>query len=120
LPAEEWHEWPDWMILKKWSGVQRIKAEEINSLSGTVSQIAAMVHSYMKAQAKDSGKISDLTPGDFLPYRLEKEKETFFDPETAEILVEALKAGEVPVYALQIIVDCGLYDELIQLGDKEK
>ena len=108
------------MILKKWSGVQRNKAEEINSLSGTVSQIAAMVHSYMKAQAKDSGKISDLTPGDFLPYRLEKEKETFFDPETAEILVEALKAGEVPVYALQIIVDCRLYDELIQLGDKEK
>lgn len=120
MPEDEWYEWPDWLILKKYSGVQRVKAEETNLLSGTVSQIAAMIHAYMAAQAEKGSKVQSLKPGDFLPFQISEEKKHFFDPETAKILLEAMKNGQVPVFATQIIVDCGLYDEIIQLGEQKR
>ena len=46
-------------------------------------------------------------------------KKYFLDQETAQILLEAMRSSQVPVFATQIIVDCGLYDEIIQLvGEK--
>jgi len=119
LSIEEWEDWPDWLILKKYSGIQKVKCEEINSLSATVSQIAAMVHAYLIAQSKEGSKSQSLNPSDFLPYQFKENKKYFLDQETAQILLEAMQAGQVPVFATQIIVDCGLYDEIIQLiGEK--
>jgi hypothetical protein len=119
LPIEEWEEWPDWLILKKYSGIQKVKCEEINSLSDTVSQIAAMVNIYLMAQSKEKSQSQPPKPSDFLPFRFKENKKYFLDQETAQILLEAMKAGQVPVFATQIIVDCGLYDEIIQLvGEK--
>lgn len=78
-----------------------------------------MVHAYLIAQSKEGSKSQSLSPSDFLPYRFKENKKYFMDQETAQILLEAMKVGQVPVFATQIIVDCGLYDEIIQLiGEK--
>ena len=116
---DEWEEWPDWLILKKYSGINKVKCEEINSLSDTVSQIAAMVNIYLMAQSEEKSRSQPPKPSDFLPFRFKENKKYFLNQETAQILLEAMKAGQVPVFATQIIVDCGLYDEIIQLiGEK--
>ncbi|BBG58001.1 hypothetical protein [uncultured phage] len=78
-----------------------------------------MVHAYLIAQSKEGSKSQNLNPSDFLPYQFKENKKYFLDRETAQILLEAMKVGRVPVFATQIIVDCGLYDEIIQLiGEK--
>lgn len=78
-----------------------------------------MVHAYLIAQSKEGSKSQNLNPSDFLPYQFKENKKYFLDQETAQILLEAMKSGQVPVFATQIIVDCGLYDEIIQLiGEK--
>lgn len=78
-----------------------------------------MVHAYLIAQSKEGSKSQNLNPSDFLPFRFKENKKYFLDQETAQILLEAMKSGQVPVFATQIIVDCGLYDEIIQLiGEK--
>lgn len=78
-----------------------------------------MVHAYLIAQSKEGSKSQSLNPSDFLPYQFKENKKYFLDQETAQILLEAMQFGQVPVFATQIIVDCGLYDEIIQLvGEK--
>lgn len=78
-----------------------------------------MVHAYLIAQSKEGSRSQSLNPSDFLPYQFKENKKYFLDRETAQILLEAMKAGQVPVFATQIIVDCGLYDEINQLvGEK--
>lgn len=78
-----------------------------------------MVHAYLIAQSKEGPKSQSLNPSDFLPYQFKENNKYFLDQETAQILLEAMKSGQVPVFATQIIVDCGLYDEIIQLiGEK--
>ena len=78
-----------------------------------------MVNIYLMSQSKEKSQSRPPTPSDFLPFRFKENKKYFLDQETAQILLEAMKAGQVPVFATQIIVDCGLYDEIIQLiGEK--
>lgn len=107
------------MIYKTWVGVKQAKQEEINTASYTTAQLASLFYSYIQAKAENSEARDSISFKDFLPFEIKAKQGDVISEQTAIIVMNAMKAGQMPCRVQQAILDVPeLYETICQQEER--
>jgi hypothetical protein len=114
LPLDLWQEAPDHVILKTWIGVKKVKQNEVNALSISAANLAALAFNYMR----DPNKGSSCSPADFLPFEVEKKYQRIVTEKTAKIFIEVMNSGLIPPNIINEIMGVeDLYESIFRVSN---
>jgi hypothetical protein len=92
--------------------VKKAKQKEVNSLSVSAANLAALAYNYIRDPNKSaSGSLTD-----FLPFEVEKKYQNIVTERTAKIFVEVMEQGLIPPNIIDEIMGVDdLYESIFKV-----
>ncbi len=119
MPVENFYNYPDYLIVKLWSGVRESKNRQVNTDSYTTAQLSALFYNYILAKSSEDTPTETMNFKDFLPFEIKAKHEDAISVETAKIIMEAIKAGLMPGRIQKAIIDVpDLYETICSQARK--